>query len=143
MKSHPVKVGGIPVRVRFDDNGRPLSAYALEGPRNLEHERLLTLAATTAFDAALFAAQTTKIKRDNTAAAVVSAKIRADNSAEHWANVWLELAHAEDPGRGREQLAVRARQFAAAGGIESDTDRDEITFHRARQFLDRQRSGGG
>jgi hypothetical protein len=161
-----VSVAGVKVCVRLGEDGRPLSAVALQSPRDLEHERLLTLAATKAFDATLSAAREkearrsqeliarqqadiqatqdlqatrqAKLKRDSVNAAAKSAEKRAKASAKHWTNKWFKRAHAEHPGYGRARLAQHARRVAADAGV-SLKKRDQITDDRARQFLERKR----
>lgn len=67
---------------------------------------------------------------------------RRKKSAKHWALDWLEAAYREDPQRGADALAQRARALCAmntdtpangSGGARHH--RDQITQHRARAFL--------
>ena len=80
-------VAGVRVRVYLGEDGRPSSAGArIDRPGDLDHERVVTLAATMAFDAALAAAQRVQRKGRSADAATESAKKRAKASVEHWAN---------------------------------------------------------
>jgi hypothetical protein len=132
-------VAGLPVSVRFDDDGRVLSASAgIERPGDLDHERAVALAAAMAFDAAVLAEKRVQRKDDSAQAAAASAQARAQASKEHWANKWLAQAHAAHPDYGKGRLAQHARRLAATDKdhpVEDPAKRDEISEQRARQFL--------
>jgi hypothetical protein len=138
-QAREVLVAGVPVRVYFDGEGRPLSATALlNNAEDREHERTVALAATIALDAARRAAKKKQRNGSSAGAAAESAKSRAKRARKHWTNDWFAKALAADPKLGRTRLAQQARRLAAAAGIELDK-RNEITDDRARQFLNRQR----
>jgi hypothetical protein len=141
-----VTVAGVAVSVHLDDQGRPLSAHAgIERPGDLDHERVVTLAATRAIEAALSGWQGAKRKGSSDKAAVASAQSRAKAADEHWTNEYFKRAHAAQPSYGRERLAQLARSEAAKDYDKGKRDltpkkRDEITPARAQQFLKRQRN---
>jgi hypothetical protein len=130
---------GVPVRMRLDSDGRPLSASAGYNAGDPYHERFVELAVKAAHNAASHAAQRTKSTADAAAASAQSAKMRAKRSEDHWSNEWFGKAHQAHPKFGKARLARSARQLAAAARIELDK-RDEITEDRAQQFLNRQRN---
>lgn len=150
MKVKPVvrkvygRVEGVRVRLSLDEDDRPVSASVLDdvGVRGSDRDLAVKLAAKLAFEAATQEAQRTKQKRDNATAWKRSAETRAKDSAQHQAIKWLELAHAERPFYGWSALMERARRLAMQGGIEP-ARRDEISEHRTKRFLKRQRNASG
>jgi len=127
-----VTVAGVRVSVNLDDDGRPRSAAAgIKRSDCPDHELLVALAASTAFEAA---SQRAKRKYSSDNAAATSAAKRAEKSAEHWANALLARAHAAHPEYGWDRLRQSARRLAALEKIEPKK-RDEISGYRARRFL--------
>ena len=146
-KTHALDVisAGVPVRVCFDGDGRPL--YATAG-HDGEDERFVELAAKAAYNAAHHAAARSANETTLATATASSAKNRAKASTEHWANKWFEKAHTARPEYGRSRLAQYARRLFvnapaddpdAKGDWDAKRERDEITVDRAQQFLDRKR----
>ena len=140
-----VRVAGVRVRLSLDEDDRPVSANVLDdlGARGSDRDKVVTLAAALAFEAAHSGAQTKKSSRDGATAAKASAEERA--SEKHWSYKWFALAYAKHPDCGRATLVRYARQLAALDEIAPVKDqkkRNEISPDRARRFLERKRNAG-
>jgi hypothetical protein len=68
-----------------------------------------------------------------------STEIRREKARKHSSLEWLEAAYNVHPGCGAERLMREARKIAAWNGVD-ETKRDDITEHRAKEYLKSARS---
>ena len=60
-------------------------------------------------------------------------------AAEHWSNEWLAFAHRTHPNFRAERLVQAARKMLVQNKPDTPPEkRDEITEHRAKEFLKKQ-----
>ena len=141
-KKLDVLVEGVRVTVSIDEHGNPFAASTgvwLGG----DEERLAKLALATA--RAKFqreADRKAKAAKDATRTAK-STKTKREKARAHWSGKWLAIAHRKCPGYKAERLMQEARRILAFNENtepEEYAKRDEITEHRANEFLKGKRS---
>ena len=145
VQKHDVTVEEHRVSVGLDQAGKPISVVTacwLGG----DEERIAKLAAKVAWDEFTRAAEqraeaeAAEARRAGAAmAAEESARVRAEAAADHWSYEWLAKAYELNDTLGWSRLRTKARQIAAAAGVESNK-RDEISEHYAREFLRKART---
>ena len=130
MKTKEITVlaDGIPVTVRVNEKGRPLSASAGDGPNGESRAALIALVWARLTQEA----QSSEHKRGQK----ISEEIRHAKATAHWSGEWLAAAHKNDESLGAERLALAARRLHTINKSEiKEEKRAEINEYRAKQFL--------